>query len=73
MVDACTPKIIMQRILNKLYTSLGEPPKLIFGKSWDFVPTSLTPNPLRNVGIHEKENKKCLFCILGYSKHIIFS
>ena len=30
----------------------------------------LTPSP--NVGIPQKE-KKCLFCILGYSKHIIFS
>ena len=34
---------------------LGQLPKQIFGQSWDFVP----------------KTNYCLFCILGYSKHII--
>ena len=44
-----------------------------FGETWDFVPTGLTPPP-RTLG-HQQLKKKfwCLFCILGYSKHIIFS
>ena len=44
---------------------------IVFSKSWDFVPTGYTLPP--NIGIPKKGRKKCLFWILGYSKHIIFS
>ena len=53
-------------------SSLGEPPKQIFGKSWDFGPTGLTPPPLPERWDSQKGRKQ-LFCILGHSEHIIFS
>ena len=56
---------------KSLQCSLGEPSIKIFSKSWDFVPTGYTLPP--NIGIPKKGRKKCLFWILGYSKHIIFS
>ena len=57
---------------------LREPSDRIFGKVWDFVPTRSThphPAPPRQKLGRPKLKKKCwcLFCILGYCKHIIFS
>ena len=54
---------------------LGEPKVYFFCQTWDFVPTGLTPlPPHRRLGHpHQKKNFWCLFCILGYSKHFIFS
>ena len=50
---------------------LGEPSKLIFGKSWAFGPTSGPPH--LPISWAAKKKIECLFCILGYSKQIIFS
>ena len=52
---------------------LGELAKQIFGKSWEFGPTGLTPPPLPVRWDSKKGKKICLFCILGYFKHLIFS
>ena len=53
--------------------ALGGLSKQIFRKSWEFGPTGLTP-PLPVRWDSQKGKKQlCLFCILGYSKHIIFS
>ena len=51
---------------------MKQPSKQIFAQSWDFVPNGLTPSRPRTLRF-PKRKKKCLFCILGYSKHIIFS
>ena len=50
---------------------LGEPSNEIFGFFWDFGPTGRPPLPQS----WDTQNKKKMmfFCILGYSKHIIFS
>ena len=51
------------------------PSNRLIGKILSFVPTRSTPSPPppRKLG-HPKLKKKCFFfCILGYSKHIIFS
>ena len=50
------------------FIELGKLSKQIFGKSWEFGPTGSL-----YVGIPQKEKKLRFFCILGYSKHIIFS
>ena len=50
---------------------LGEPSNLIFGFVWDFFPTRSTP-PLPE-SWDTQNKKKCIFFILGYSKHIILS
>ena len=42
---------------------------MVFGNTWDFVQTGSTPPP-QKLG-HQKLKKLCLFCILGYSEHII--
>ena len=51
---------------------LGKPSNLIFGKIWEFGPTRSTP-PSPKVGTPKTKKNWCLFCILGYSEHIIFS
>ena len=38
--------------------ALGKPPKQIFGKSWDFGPTGLTPPPLPERWDSQKGKKK---------------
>ena len=45
----------------------------IFAQSWEFGPTDLTPTPLPVRWDSPKGKKLFLFCILGYSKHIICS
>ena len=45
-----------------------------FGANLGFCPNRLGPPPSPNVGTPTTQKKIwCLFCILGYSKHIIFS
>ena len=39
-----------------VYLILGEPSKIFFGQTWDFVPTGLTPPPLPERW--DKKNKK---------------
>ena len=43
------------------YVRLGEPPKQIFGKSWEFGPTGLTPAPL--VRWDSQKGKKIMFIL----------
>ena len=50
-----------RNIYLHLKGSLGKPPKQIFGKSWDFGPTGLTPPPSPNVGIPKKEKKSNVY------------
>ena len=55
-----------------MVTGLGEPKVYFRWQIWDFVPTGLTPPPWR-LGHRQQQKNLCLFCILGYSKHFIFS
>ena len=47
-------------ILSLFVSTIGEPQKQIFGQSWDFVPTGLTPPPPRTLG-HQKLKKNLMF------------
>ena len=41
--------------------ALGKPPKQIFGKSWDFGPTGLTPPPPRKLGFPKRKKKSNVY------------
>ena len=47
--------------------------KSIFWKKLGFCPNQVDPPPSPKVGTPKTKKNWCFFCILGYSKHIIFS
>ena len=50
-------------IVMQLKFHLGKPPKQIFGKSWDFGPTGLTPPLLPERWDSQKGKKKVMFIL----------
>ena len=74
------PKFTQKKVWTAPLTWLGGQQKnkgsrpIFFWVNLGFCPNRLDPLPSPNVGTPTTKKKFwCLFCILGYSKHIIFS